>query len=391
MYPEPGSNVAQAPTLPVARPGSGAPNSLEPKLSVQKSAPHKLPVQRATRRRPIQAVNLDTLAYLDDQIDAGVYGTPAELNIYQLSEQTGWSVDQLEKLWLWAGLPHQRSDALLYTHGDVEGLRDLKEFSEQEELDEEALGSLVRSLGSAMEQLALWQVEAMTQFVAKRRGLGDTAARIEAATFAPSRGRRMIGQISSLWLRHFTVAVRRLTTETVLQRGVSYDDQQFPLLRAVGFASIVDFADLTQDMSKLEYTNLVKDFHNITNDLVKLGGGRIIKHQGDEILFVADDINGGADIALQLANMQSNGFPGPVRVGLTWCKILTAYGNVFGPGVVTATHLARLAPSNSVYVSMDAAALLSRYPKYYSLEELEPAVIHAAEPEPITACHLRPA
>lgn len=305
-------------------------------------------------------LDLAALADLDDQIDVRVLGNPAEYSLDELIEQTGWSGEEMAKLWLWAGLPPVDSTHRIYTKNDVEGLTQLKQFVETRGLDEKALSSLIRSLGSSMERLALWQVEAITQFLARVQGLADTPARLAAAGFAPGEGKVLLEQVNKLWLRHYAAAVHRLTTEAVLQRGVSDDDQQFPLLRAVGYARIVDFTEHTAAFGVAEYAEFVQDFHDRVADVVNLRGGRVIKNIGDSVLYIADDASAGASIALHLAQMDDHGFGARVQVALTWCRVLSVYGDVFGPGVNLAVLLASETPPGEVYADQAAAAMLAR-------------------------------
>jgi len=339
------------------------------------------------RKKLGHAVDLETLALLDEQIGLEVFGAPGSIDIQELAEQTGWSIAQMRKIFLWAGLPHNNDDDQLYVPVDIEGLRDLKELSDTLDMDAEAVGSLVRSVGSAMERLALWQVESVVQFLAKRYKMSDTQARIEAAETAPKQARMLVNQIISLWLLHYARATRRLTIDSILQRGVSDDDQQLPLLRAIGYVQIADFHRLTAHYGIPEYAELVQKFVDIASDIIKIQGGRVIKQSGDSMLFVTDDIDSAAEIALALTNMQAEGFPGAVQVGLGWGRVFAVYGNVFGPVVTIANLLTLTAPLNGVYVDEGAAAMLRRHRSAYALEPVEVNLPGVGE---VTAYHLQP-
>jgi len=333
-------------------------------------------------------IDLDLLARLAERIDPEVFDAEPEFDIVELAEFTGWTVPQLEKLWLWAGFPQGTGLDKKFTRRDAESIRDLYELSRTENLDAETIGSMVRAIGTSMERLAVWQVESHIQFLADRDHLGDTEARLAAAALMPTIGRKMMSQIASIWLLHYSAAVHRLTVDTVLQRGVSDDDYQFPLVRAVGCAEIRDFSKITQHMSKAKYMALVQEFQNRVHDIVRTAGGRTNKNIGDGIYFVTDDIGSGAEIALKLAKMQEEGFGAAVNVGLTWCRIMTAYGNIGGPGVDLAMLLARETPANEVYIDNDGAALLAKYPKYYTLT---PTEVNPPGRESIMAYRLSPA
>jgi len=304
------------------------------------------------------------LADLDDRIDEKVFDGPPQYSLNELVEQTGWSQAEMKNLWLWSGLPAVDLDRRMYTQADLDGLKQLKVIVAEKGLDEKALSALIRSLGSSMERLALWQVEAITQFRARVDGLGDTDARYVSASFAPGEGPALLTQIHSLWLRHYAAAVHRLTTQALLQRGVSADDQQFPLLRAVGFANIVNFNAITARFSVPEYADFVQEFHDRAADIVNMGGGRVVKNMGNSIEFMADSASAAADIALQLAALERPEYGAQVQAGLTWCRVLTVYGDVFGPGVNLASLLARAAEPGVVLVDQAAAEVLARSDRF---------------------------
>ena len=79
--------------------------------------------------------------------------------------------------------------------------------------------------------------------------------------------------------------------------------------------------------------------------------GRLIKTIGDEVLFVADDPQAAARIALELveAHDRDEGFP-EVRVGLAYGGVLSRLGDVFGPVVNVAARLTSLARPGRVLV-----------------------------------------
>lgn len=261
----------------------------------------------------------------------------------------------------------------VFAEQDVEGLAELKKFAVRENLDADSMSSLIRSFGTTAERLAVWQVEAMTKHLARTRGLGDTAARLEAARFAPAQTDMFLFLIQKLWTRHFAAAIHRLTTETILRRGVSDDDQQFPLTCAVGFAWVINFQEHTKDYPLEDLAAFARSFHDQAADIVNIHGGRVVNNTGDFILFVAAHPEMGVEIALKLAGMHGPDFTAHVHVGLVWSRVLSVYGDIYGPGVNLAAALSREAEADTVLTDPDTAQALRRVPglTFTELPEVE--------------------
>lgn len=329
----------------------------------------KAPVARRSPR--VIPIDLADLAVLDGQIDYAVLGGPARYTLDELAAATGWSRADLEKLWLWAGLPVPDPTSAIYTDEDVAGLIEIRQLNDSEHFDEESLSSLIRSYGTAMERLATWQVETIIKHLASIHQLNDTQARIEAAVYAPSQSAILASQLQKLWRRHYASAIHRLTTETILRRGVSDEDQKFPLVCAIGFANIVDFAEHTSNLGVVEYTRFVQDFHDRVTDIVNVAGGRVINNVGDFVQFAAGHADNGAEIALKIAKLHEDGFSAEVQVAFVWSRVMSCYGDIYGPGVNLATLLSREAPPNSVLVDPNTAAAFAHKSQYRFAEQPE--------------------
>jgi adenylate cyclase len=121
--------------------------------------------------------------------------------------------------------------------------------------------------------------------------------------------------------------------------------------QAVGFADIVGFTRRSRGLSTKELSHLVELFEGTAASLVTEHRGRIIKTIGDEVLFVADEPQDAAALALALvdAHQQDPDFP-ELRVGLAYGDVMTRLGDVFGPVVNIASRLTSLAKPCRVLV-----------------------------------------
>jgi len=357
----------QAAPKPDSQPKVAQPKLAQPKLAQPKLAQPKV-ARSLSRAAAKPQINLTSLIELDSKIDEQILGGQPTYTLLELSELTGWSAEELEQLWLWAGLPTPAQDEPIFNDGDRDGLRALRDLFKTEHLELENLSSMVRGLATTVERLAIWQVEALVKYMAASRNLTDTEARIAAAKWVPAQADMLTFFFRKVWLRHFAAAIHRLTTETVLRRGVSDDDDQFPLVCAVGYAVVSDYMGHTSSYDNGDISRFIRTFHDRVADLINTKGGRIINNAGDSVTYVAPRADIGADIALAIANLQKEGFTASVKGAVTWCRIFSDYGDVFGPGVNLCRTLAWIAPANTVFTDSTTAATLQSFSGY----QLEP-------------------
>nr|MDK8214010.1 hypothetical protein [Enterococcus faecalis] len=80
---------------------------------------------------------------------------------------------------------------------------------------------------------------------------------------------------------------------------------------------------LAQSIDGIELAGVIRDFENLTRDVISDGGGRVVKTVGDEVMFLADTPEDGVRIALSISeNIKRQPSLPNVRVGLAW-------GNMF--------------------------------------------------------------
>ena len=316
------------------------------------------------RLGPVPFAMLTKMGRLDAAIEPTVFGAPIQYSINDVAEQLGTDPKQVLNLANWVGRPPRDNFELRYTDADVEFVRQALEYQRITGLSEEELGALMRGMALSMEGLTARQVEGMVQRLAARENIGDTAARLMGAERLPRQTQLLLPLLTHVYQRHFASSIRRLTVDAIAQRGLGSDDDDYPLVRAIGFADIVNFTARTEHATPGEFRELIRTFRDTTWDIVNGGGGRIVNFIGDAVFFAADNIHDGANIALKLAAPGALGLCGPVRVGMAWAKVLSTYGDIYGAGVNLAARLADIAEPGEVAVGPKAASLLTRQPEF---------------------------
>ena len=88
--------------------------------------------------------------------------------------------------------------------------------------------------------------------------------------------------------------------------------------------------------------------------------GQVVKMLGDEVLFVTDRPADAAAIALRLTSPDRarRGLPA-LRVGMAAGRVLTRFGDVYGPVVNLAARLTSLARPGTALVDAELAAALA--------------------------------
>ncbi|GII99578.1 adenylate cyclase [Sediminihabitans luteus] len=305
------------------------------------------------------------------RLDEALLGGERSLSLDELAAVTELTPSDVEAYWSWLGLPVTDPSEKAFTRDDADALVDVARFVADEELDLRAQTTLVRSMGHTTERLALWQVEGLVEHMARRFGLDDTSARLLVLDRLPALAPALERQLLHAWRRQLAAVAGRFATEFSGARITPGDDGgRLPLPRAVGFADIVSFTKRTAGLGSVELAEFVQTFETEARDRITAAGGRVVKTIGDAVLFVADDVATGAEVALRLAvsggadgGPDEAGVP-PVRVSLVWGRVLSRFGDVFGTSVNLAARLTDIAEPSTVLIDRDTAAALRGDPRF---------------------------
>jgi adenylate cyclase len=159
--------------------------------------------------------------------------------------------------------------------------------------------------------------------------------------------------MGGLFRMHFQAAMNR-------QRVANRSTEGVAMLRlAVGFVDLVGFTPYSQDVSSEELAGFVETFEDRANNVVASRGGRVVKHIGDEVMFVEADPGTACDIALRLVDT-FGGEAGVVpHAGVGFGPLIARGGDYYGSVVNLASRIADLAVPGEVLVTealQDAAS-----------------------------------
>jgi adenylate cyclase len=294
----------------------------------------------------------DTVASLERRLIGG----QREFRRREVASEAGVSLHSARKLWRAIGFPELSDDEVFFTQADKEALGTMVGMVREGKLTEETAISLMRSVGQMTDRMVVWQIEALVEDMIANQNMSDRQARRQLFSLLPE----IIPAIEDLllysWRRQLNSAVHRmaLRVETGVaayqqDSGESDGGTPLPLARAVGFADLVSYTSLSRRMNERTLAQLVQRFEAKCAEIISVGGGRLVKTIGDEVLYVAETPQAGAQIALSLSRELAKDelFP-QTRGAVVWGRLLSRLGDIYGPTVNMAARLTSLAEPGSV-------------------------------------------
>jgi adenylate cyclase len=314
-----------------------------------------IPVAATDGSETIEAF-LHSLGATDDQIEwarrecryAGLAGDlvlarGATLSAADLAEQDAFSVDEVVSLWRTLGVAVPDPETPMFSKRDADITRTIVRLNP---LGEHG-GELLRVLGTSLTRVAEAAVSVYVQTIEPTMDVPDVdivawAKELADATAAALELGDAMGPIFG---HHLRDAIDR-------QRAAQASISEPSLFRlAVGFIDLVGFTPLSLHTSPSDLIELIGAFEVNSFEVAAGHGGRIVKHIGDEVMFVAMDAAAGCAIARDLMAAGVGGVE--PRGGVAFGNIITRHGDYYGTVVNVASRLAELAIPREVLV--DAA------------------------------------
>jgi adenylate cyclase len=299
-------------------------------------------------------------------LEARLLGGERKLRRREVAAGAGLSLLSARKLWRALGFPNFGDEDVAFTERDQAALSTVVDLVRSGVLTEEAAISVTRAIGQMTDRMVVWQIEALVEDMVHEQGVTDAVARKRLVNEMPALLDALEHMLVYSWRRQLNAGLQRLAVraEAGLQaseegREGDEDDAPLPLARAVGFADLVSYTSLSRRMNEKTLARLVQRFENKCAEIISVGGGRLVKTVGDEVLYIAETPAAGAEISLALSRAFTEDEILPeARVAMVWGRILSRLGDIYGPTVNLAARLTSLADPGTVLIdSMTASAL----------------------------------
>jgi adenylate cyclase len=281
---------------------------------------------------------------------------PAEHDLAEIAALTSLSTAQISQLWRSLGFVEPRPGDRIFTAVDVDMLRTIGQFLGLGVIDDDLTVQMARVIGSSLSRVAATLIDAVDPAEPTNHRLGGGRGD-ELAAATPSLLPTLLQVMDFVWRRHVQAEARaRMTRE---HAGTDPDH------RAVGFADLVGFTALSQQISAHELAEVVDRFELIAYETVGRLGGRVVKMIGDEVMFSVPDERAAAEIALSLAeSYRQDDELSDVRVGLAAGPVLQREADLYGPVVNRASRIVNIAFPGSVVCGEELHQVLADDPAF---------------------------
>ena len=262
------------------------------------------------------------------------------------------------RYWRALGFSDPQPDEQMFTDADVDMLRVVRQLLELGLVDEGVALQMARVIGASMARIAAAQIDAIEARVDEQLtgGLEVDGTHAEPALLRAGMLQTTMPRILEYaWRRHLQVAARnRMVRDSAGAHGA---------VSTVGFADLVGFTALSQQIDDRELASIVDQFEDNAYDVVGACGGRVVKMIGDEVMYTVDDPRAGVEIGLLLAETyQDDEELSGIRAGLASGPVVSLAGDLFGPTVNMASRIVSLAYEGSVVVSPSVYDVLAEDP-----------------------------
>jgi adenylate cyclase len=270
----------------------------------------------------------------------------AEYDLAGVAARSGLDVDTVRDLWRTLGYPVPRDDEVAFTAADAEILTEVGRLMAGDVASADLVLQMSRVIGSSMARIASAQVDVISARVAgapRAGALADAELTDEQIVVSASALLPIVPSVlNATWRRHLQAAIRRRLSIAETGQGQ---------LGVVGFADLVGFTALSQQVGDDELAAIVDEFEQLAFDVVTAHGGRVVKMIGDEVMFTVDDPLAAAEIGLALAEGTRGADElSDVRVGMAYGPLLEREGDLYGPVVNLASRITSVAFPGSIVI-----------------------------------------
>ncbi|CUR57083.1 Adenylate cyclase [metagenome] len=285
-----------------------------------------------------------------EDLEKVILGETANLTAQDVAEHSGADVELTRRLWRALGFPELQGE-MMFTESDAQAVSTLVSIVDGGLVDLDTALNMTRGVGQTMARLADWETASV---VPNLLTMEPDQSRLDASVDLLARiGRPFEELLVYAWRRHLAAAVARA-------EALGANDEELNTTEVtVGFADLVAFTALSNEMAEHRIGDLVETFESRVHDVIAAHSGRAIKSLGDSVLFVNDDPVRALDTAEGIIEVIGRDDRMPdVRLGLATGSVVLRLGDVFGPPVNLAARLTTVARRNRVIIDDATARLL---------------------------------
>jgi adenylate cyclase len=317
-------------------------------------------------------------------LERAILGESPTLSGAEVAESAGVTIEQARRLWRALGFP-DAANQNAFTEADRDALALVVESVNETGVDFETMLRLTRAVGHTVARLADWEVATLSEAVEKfteRDGASVDLMR-DSVRLVEQLSPRFDRLLVYSWRRHLAAAVARI-------EAFASDDDEPATEATVGFADLVSFTALSNELDDHELGQLVEIFETRCSDVIADHNGRVIKTLGDSVLFLETDPVQAIDIALDIITVVGRDKRLPdVRIGIATGPVILRMGDVYGPPVNLAARLTTVARRNRVIIDERTAELLP--PSDFETRTLPARPLRGfGDVEPVTVRRTRP-
>lgn len=290
-----------------------------------------------------------------EDLEQAILRERPHLTAAEVAGETSDELAQAQRMWRALGFPEVALDEPAFTEADQAALATLRGAVEAGIIDADTATNLTRALGTTMARLADWEVSTLVPLLEQSApGEGISPTRLGSALRLVEQVNRPFEELLIYaWRRHLAAAVARV-------EALGAADEELKSWEVtVGFADIVAFSALSNELGDERTGDLVEVFESRCADVIAAHGGRLIKSLGDSVLFVVEEVVAAYDIGEGIISVIGRDQRMPdVRVGLASGSVVTRMGDVFGPPVNLAARMTAVARRNRMIIDQATADLL---------------------------------
>ena len=279
-------------------------------------------------------------------LDAVVLPEKAKLTVDELAEKVGIDVAEVQRYWRALGFVDVAEGERSYSKRDVAILKSLVGLTRDGLVDPNIAFQVARVIGMSLAQVATAVVDS---------GLSRSGERPDDGGSLAVRSGDLLPFVSEVIDYSFRRHLRAATRRRVLLASSTDGETQ-----VIGFADLVRFSELSQQLDERELAELVGRFDRLVHDVVVRHGGRTVKMIGDAAMFSVIDPGDAALVALELSEeVTHDPVLGGLRVGLASGPVLARDGDLYGPVVNIASRLTSIGRSGAINVDQNLREALS--------------------------------